>query len=62
VLAIWEADTAPITLEGRYFSVPDVSVLRHCNARTRRCGWPRRRWTGSAPPPVAASTCCACRS
>lgn len=27
VLAIWEADTAPITLEGRYFSVPDVSVL-----------------------------------
>ena len=27
ILAIWEADTAPITLEGRYFSVPDVSVL-----------------------------------
>ena len=26
VLAIWEADSAPITLEGRYFSVPDVSV------------------------------------
>jgi natural product biosynthesis luciferase-like monooxygenase protein len=27
VLTIWNADTAPVTMEGRYFSVPDVSVL-----------------------------------